>query len=95
MHKLPVKCPSCQSPLEVSSLACTNCETQIKGAYALPVMLQLSQDEQDFIYDFIVSGGSLKAMAKQLGKSYPTVRNKLDDLIDHLQQLKTQSNAQY
>jgi len=27
-------------------------------------------------------------MASQLGKSYPTVRNKLDDLIDKLLALK-------
>ena len=92
MHKLPVKCPSCRSPLEVSSLSCTNCETEIKGAFALPVMLQLSEDEQGFVFDFIISGGSLKAMAKKMQKSYPTVRNKLDDVIKKLKTLKTKAS---
>lgn len=88
MKKLPVTCPSCESPLEVSSLSCTNCATVISGNYELPVLLQLPQEEQDFILNFVLSGGSLKAMSKQLRKSYPTVRNKLDDIIENLNQLQ-------
>lgn len=82
---LPSECPSCASPLVVSSLECTHCGTVINGRYPLPALLRLSSSDQDFIFDFILLGGSLKAMAKQLGNSYPTVRNKLDDIIEHLQ----------
>lgn len=88
MKKLPVICPSCKAALEVSSLSCTHCDTVISGSYGLPVLLQLPQEEQDFILNFVLSGGSLKAMAKQLKKSYPTVRNKLDDIIEKLNQLQ-------
>tara|TARA_R110000737_G_scaffold223373_2_gene238391 strand:- start:21856 stop:22023 length:168 start_codon:yes stop_codon:yes gene_type:complete len=50
----------------------------------LPVFLRLSEDEQLFVVNFTTSGGSLKEMAKKLGKSYPTVRNILDDIIEKL-----------
>lgn len=84
MQKLPIICPSCDSTLSVSQLTCTNCDTNISGNYLLPVFLRLSEEEQFFILNFITSGGSLKEMASKLGKSYPTVRNMLDDIIDKI-----------
>lgn len=88
MKKLPVVCPSCEKSLAVSELSCTNCDTMISGNFSLPVFLQLQADEQEFILAFVMSGGSLKKMAKQLQKSYPTVRNVLDDLIEKINTLQ-------
>lgn len=88
MKKLPVNCPSCEKPLFVSELSCSNCETVISGNYSLPVLLQLSSDDQDFVFEFILTSGSLKKMASKMGKSYPTVRNKLDDIIEKINRLQ-------
>jgi hypothetical protein len=52
--------------------------------YDLPLLAQLSTDEQDFILKFVKNSGSLKDMAKDLGLSYPTVRNLLDSIIDKI-----------
>lgn len=84
MQKLPIICPSCEHSLSVSQLTCTNCATTISGDYLLPLFLRLSIEDQQFVMDFILSGGSLKTMASKLGKSYPTVRNMLDDIIEKL-----------
>lgn len=78
---LPCNCPSCQTQLKVKSLRCENCGTEVHGLYDLPILARLSVEEQDFILKFVKSSGSLKDMAKQLGLSYPTVRNLLDDII--------------
>lgn len=86
--KLPVACPSCSAPLTVSQLSCPECTTQVSGNFPLPVLLQLSAEEQYFIIQFLLSSGSLKEMASQMGNSYPTVRNKLDDLIEKVKQLQ-------
>ena len=86
--KLPVHCPSCEQKLSVSKLYCESCETEVIGKYKLPVYMQLTPEEQDFILEFLLSSGSLKEMAHQIGKSYPTVRNKLDDLIVKIKDLK-------
>ncbi len=85
--KLPVACPSCMSSLHVSQLSCPACSTQVSGNYPLPVLLRLPAEEQAFILQFFLSGGSLKEMASQIGISYPTVRNRLDDLIEKVKQL--------
>lgn len=87
-HKLPSICPSCDHDLMVAQLKCKHCETSVNGNFALPLFLQLSAKEQDFILDFFLSSGSLKEMAAQQGISYPTVRNQLDDMINHIKLLQ-------
>jgi len=84
--KLPIHCPSCSHSLSVSQLTCETCHTQVSGNYSMPLLLQLTEEEQNFILQFFLSSGSLKEMALQMGNSYPTVRNKLDDMIEKIKQ---------
>lgn len=86
--KLPISCPSCKSQLSVTELSCSKCQTKVSGNYILPLLLQIAEEEQQFILDFLLSSGSLKEMASQMGKSYPTVRNKLDDIIEKIKNLQ-------
>ena len=78
---LPHICPSCSATLKVKTLVCDKCTTEVTGIFSLPLLASLTQQEQDFIIEFVKSSGSLKIMAQKLGLSYPTVRNLLDDII--------------
>jgi hypothetical protein len=78
---LPHHCPACGSSLKVTQLACGSCETIISGSFELPLLAKLSEDELRFVIDFVKCSGSLKIMAQQMGLSYPTVRNRLDEII--------------
>jgi hypothetical protein len=89
MKILPTKCPACNEPLKVKSLICQKCNTEIQGQYELPLLVRLSAEDQDFILQFIKSSGSLKEMAKLLKLSYPTVRNRLDEIIEHIKTAET------
>lgn len=82
--KLPYSCPACAAPVQVQSLTCTQCDTQITGSFPLPELLQLTDDELQFVLEFVKKSGSLKLMAEQLKLSYPTVRNMLDAVIEKL-----------
>lgn len=42
----------------------------------------LSEEDLHFIRRFVLSSGSLKELARQYGISYPTVRIRLDSLIE-------------
>jgi hypothetical protein len=84
MKVLPTICPACSSQLKVKSLVCERCQTEIQGQYELPLLAKLSLDDQNFILEFIKASGSLKEMAKLLGLSYPTVRNRLDEIIERV-----------
>ena len=87
--RLPLLCPSCDSLLRVKSLHCTACSTNVEGLYQLPLLARLNNDEQKFIVQFLKASGSIKEMSSQMGFSYPTMRNMLDDLIRKVQELET------
>jgi hypothetical protein len=89
MKRLPTSCPSCQGQLAVKQLRCEQCETVVDGLYPLPALASLGQEDQEFILEFIKASGSLKEMAGILDVSYPTVRNRLDEIIDKLKQSQT------
>ena len=46
----------------------------------------LPVDHQRFIEMFVLAGGSLKEIAERTGVSYPTVRSRLDKVIDALRE---------
>jgi len=92
MKILPTVCPACNNQLKVKSLICEQCQTEIQGRYELPLPARLSEDDQSFIVEFIKSSGSLKEMARLLKLSYPTVRNRLDEIIERI---KGAENSQH
>jgi hypothetical protein len=50
-----------------------------------PWLSGLDDDDWQFLKRFVLSSGSLKAMAEAYGISYPTVRARLDRLIAKVQ----------
>ncbi len=85
---IPTICPSCGGQLTVQALHCHQCDTTISSEFNIPPIMLLRPDEQVFISNFIKCSGSLKQMAKDMGLSYPTVRNILDEIITNLQKLE-------
>ncbi len=53
-------------------------------------MDHLSEEDFAFVKRFMLASGSLKAMAKAYGVSYPTVRLRLDRLIDKIKIVESQ-----
>lgn len=51
-------------------------------------MSELSEEDWQFIKRFILASGSLKDLAGQYGISYPTVRLRLDRLIEKVRILQ-------
>jgi hypothetical protein len=50
---------------------------------------QLPAEDQIFILDFVKVSGSLKVMAQNMKLSYPTVRNRLDEIISKISNTDT------
>lgn len=86
--QLPIACPSCGVTLTVRRFECEQCGTFVEGAFALPLLARLSPEDQAFVISFLKFSGSLKDLARQYGVSYPTVRNRLDELIGRVQALE-------
>ncbi|NPV44247.1 MAG: DUF2089 domain-containing protein [Firmicutes bacterium] len=77
-------CPVCGQKLEVTRLHCCHCNTSIEGSFNLCKFCRLSKVQKQFIETFIKCRGNIKEVEKELGISYPTVRSKLDDIVQAL-----------
>jgi hypothetical protein len=95
MSKIITVCPSCKSKdLNIIKVECENCKTKFEGNFEIPHLLQLSDDDLQFILDFVKCSGSLKEMAKKHNVSYPTFRNRLNSVIDKLNETDNQQELQ-
>jgi hypothetical protein len=90
LKALPIHCPSCGDSLLVKRLLCQNCGTEVEGAYPLPALGRLTRHDQEFVLAFVKASGSLKEMSRLLGVSYPTVRNRLDEIIEALKGMEAE-----
>lgn len=86
MRKILEQCPSCGGALAITGLHCTNCETGISGRFRPCDFCRLNDEQSTFVRLFVERRGNLSEMEKVLGISYPTVRNKLEEIIRVLQQ---------
>ena len=79
-------CPFCEGKLKIEKLKCFKCGIGFEGEFFTSPIMAISEDQQSFIELFVLSSGSLKEMAKILGVTYPTVRTRLDEIIQTLKQ---------
>ena len=94
MSQLPATCPSCEAELKVTKIACTRCSTSLDGNFPLPGRLRLPADDSQFVVDFVLASGSLKAMAKQYRQSYPTIRNRLNTVSESISDMKVEGTKE-
>ena len=82
MRPLILKCPSCNGDISVSRLACPSCNIHIEGEFSLPALLRLNRGQLDFVEVFVKNRGIIREVERELGVSYPTVRARLDEVIE-------------
>lgn len=80
-QKMPSRCPACGQALVVETLRCPACRTVVEGHYGLSRFMLLTPELLHFCELFLQSRGSLKELGNKLGISYPTARNRLDELL--------------
>ncbi len=75
------RCPVCKSELTVTRLQCFNCDTVIEGRFTSGQFANLSPEQVEFIITFVRCEGKINRMEQEIGLSYPTIRNRLQDVI--------------
>jgi hypothetical protein len=73
-------CSACSGLLEVREMVCPACEMRLAGDFAFPRLLRLSSKNLVLAEALVLAGGNLKALARTLEISYPTLRKRVDDL---------------
>ncbi len=83
-REVPGSCPLCDGEIKVTEIRCKKCGIVIQGEFDLCKFCRLNGQQKYFVEVFIKNRGNIKEIEKELGISYPTVRNKLDDVISAL-----------
>lgn len=83
MNKYISKCPVCGGELAVTRLHCHQCDTTIEGQFNPPVgpLSQLTPEQARFLLAFVRNEGRFTRLEQELNLSYPTLRNRLADVI--------------
>ena len=83
MNKLPGQCPICHNDIEVTRFYCPHCDTSIEGHFdpsSNPFGI-LNKEQMYFLMTFIRCEGRFNRMEEELNLSYPTLRNRLQEIL--------------
>jgi len=83
-YKAPSQCPICGDELHITRMGCSRCNTNLEGKFTGCKFCKLPEEQLEFIKIFIKCRGNIKDVEKELGISYPTVRNRLEGVIQAL-----------
>jgi hypothetical protein len=96
MNTLPTACPFCGGEIHATHLYCRECDTNIEGRFTTGAsgplkkeqlafidnfVARLNPEQLTFIETFVRCEGKMNRMEGELGISYPTIRNRLQDII--------------
>lgn len=81
MYPALTRCPVCQNELIVSRLTCPSCDTVVEGRFTAGHFANLTEEQLNFIIAFVRNEGKLNRMEDELNLSYPTIRNRLHEVI--------------
>ena len=81
MNPALTQCPVCKDELVITRLQCQTCNTAIEGHFFGGPFGNLSHAQMEFIEVFVRSEGKLTRMEDELNLSYPTIRNRLHEVI--------------
>ena len=85
MPKIPPACPLCGGQLTITALQCRSCGTTFQGRFDSPrnasAFDRLNAEQLHFLEVFIRNEGKFSRMEKEMGLSYPTLRNRLRAII--------------
>ena len=84
MRKILEKCPSCEGELVITQLDCPSCQTVVVGRFKPTIFSRLSPDNLRFLEIFVKNRGNVKEMERELGVSYWSIRNQLNEVIAEL-----------
>ncbi len=81
MNTMPTRCPICGGEITVTRFYCRDCDSTIEGRFMTSPFAQLDPEQLDFVETFIRCEGKITRMEGELSLSYPTIRNRLHDVI--------------
>ena len=83
-HIPPSDCPVCGHRLNITQLGCQACGTGLSGLFTSCPYCSLGDHERKILRTFLVSRGNMRVLARDLGVSYPTARQRFAEMLERL-----------
>ena len=80
-YPILTRCPICEGELQASRLQCLNCHGTVEGHFDLGNLLRLNREQLQFVEILVKNRGNINKVADELGVSYTTARNRMDDIV--------------
>lgn len=77
-------CPVCDGSLRFSRLTCEKCKAEYPINEEFSPLMKLDQEKEEFLLIFLKTRGNIKMICEETGLSYPTIKRKLDQLLNAL-----------
>ena len=84
LNRIPPKDPVSGGELYVSELANDESGITMRGRFEIPRYSRLDDDQRRFLETFLRCRGMFNAVERELGISYPTVKSRLEALLNAL-----------
>jgi hypothetical protein len=81
MNPIPTRCPLCGGELTVTRIYCRDCDTTLEGRFSSGPFGNLTPEQVNFMITFVRCEGKIPRMEDEIGLSYPTIRNRLHEVI--------------
>jgi hypothetical protein len=83
MNPMLTKCPVCNGDMMVTRLYCMHCNTTIEGHFHPETnpFAALKSEQMQFLLTFIRREGRFNRMEEELNLSYPTLRNRFNEIL--------------
>lgn len=81
---LPPRCPSCGGSLHVQKLECCACGTEVSGLFEPCPVCRLEGELRRLFDLFLAARGNIKQVQRELGVSYPTARQRIEEMFRQL-----------
>ena len=69
----------------ITELFCEESGVSIRGKFVIPRLCRLDEEQTKFLETFLRCRGNITGVERELGISYPTVRSRLDALLETLE----------
>ncbi len=86
MYSVPARCPVCGGSLRIREVVCESCHTQMRGEFSASTCRYcgLDAEQRQFLEVFLRCRGVYNCVERELNISYPTVKARLEALLQAL-----------
>ena len=83
-YRAPSTCPVCSDDLITLRVGCATCGTELSGHFEQCRYCRLDARDLEVLEVFLRSRGNLRDVQAHLGVSYPTARQRFNELLSRL-----------